>query len=151
MSIRSTLLASAAVTGLAATPALSQSLRDQLIAGYQTQGYDFIEVKTGPTQIKIEATRGNQTLEVIYDASTGEILSQEVGRAEAEDQGRTGVELDTRNEDFLGDGGGDDADDHAEDAGDDADDHAADAGDDADDDEEEDNENDDDGEEDDDD
>lgn len=44
---------------------------DQLISEYQTNGYSYIEVKSGLSQIKVEAVKDGSRIEVIYDIATG--------------------------------------------------------------------------------
>lgn len=116
------LLSSALI--LSATMSFAAVTADSLVTAYQAQGYTRIEVKTGPTQIKVEAVKGTTKVEVIYDAATGAILDQETSRAKRKDRG-TGVEVSTENRDFLnanghdnnGDNGNDDhgSDDHGAD------------------------------------
>ena len=103
-------------------PALAQEWLDEAIAGYQSQQADFIEVSRGPTQVKIEATVGTQTLEVIYDAETGVILKSEQDAADPEYIGRSGIEFDRDDDDFLDDDDSDDDDDDSDDDRDDDDD-----------------------------
>jgi hypothetical protein len=101
------LLSSALV--LSASMSFAAVTANDLVTSYQAQGFTRIEVKTGLTQIKVEAVKGTTKLEVIYDAATGAILKQESERARRSDRG-TGVELSTENRDFL-DGSDDDWDD----------------------------------------
>ena len=111
-----------------ATMAMAAVTSTDLVSAYQAQGYTKIEVITGLTQIKVEATQGNSKVEVIYDAATGAILSQQNSRAKAGDHGQ-GVEVSTSPDDFLNgsaddngnnDNGTDDAnDDHGGDGSDD--------------------------------
>lgn len=93
----------------------------QLADSYITEGYTFVEVKQGPTQTKIEAVKGASIVEAIYDNETGEIISQEIQAADAEEQARTGVEVKTTDKDFD-DSANDNNDDQA---GDEDDDHDA--------------------------
>ena len=116
------LLPLTAAATLIGSAAIAQSLSEQLISGYQAQGYDFIEVQEGLSQIKVEATRGDRTLEVIYDSRTGAILKQEIEPADADDLGRIGVEYDRRDRDFVGDDRDDDDDRRDDDHRDDDDD-----------------------------
>lgn len=74
---------------------------DAVLAKFQARDFDFIEIKEGRTQLKVEAIRGTQKLEVIYDRATGAILKQEQERADADEIGRVGVAFDRRNRDFL--------------------------------------------------
>ena len=91
----------------AASMAMAAITADELVAAYQAQGYARIEVKTGPTQIKVEAVTGQTKVEVVYDAATGAILQQETSRASRDDRG-TGVEVTSENHDFLADGASND-------------------------------------------
>ena len=136
-----------------ATVSMAAITADELVAAYQAKGYTHIEVKTGLTQIKVEAVKGNTKVEVIYDAATGAILKQESERAERDERG-TGVEVSTEDHDFLGDDDDNDEDDgdddQDDDAGDDDDDNSG-PGSHDDDDDHEGDDNDDDGDDDDDD
>lgn len=76
---------------------------DAIVSDLRADGYNFIEIKRGPTQTKIEAIRGNEELEIVYDNATGDVLKREVGRADADEIGRTGIEIDTEDRDFVGD------------------------------------------------
>jgi hypothetical protein len=128
---------------LAAGMATAAVNTDLLISDLQAQGYTWIEVKRGPTQIKIEAIKGSVKVETIIDAETGAVLKREVETASAAEQGRTGVELRDRDRDFIdvGQGGDDDSND---DSNDDSDDDNSDDSDDSDDDNSDDDSNDDD-------
>lgn len=76
---------------------------DGIVAELRAEGYDFIEIKRGPTQTKVEAIRGNRELEIVYDNETGQVLKRETGIADSSDVGRTGIEIDTEDRDFVGD------------------------------------------------
>lgn len=80
-----------------ASAAHAQSIADQVISQLEAEGFTYFEVKNGLNQVKIEAVRGAQEVEYVYDLATGELLKQEVGRADSDDQNRSGVR--TRNED----------------------------------------------------
>ena len=112
MSIKSSLLITTAALAVGSSVAYADVTADQLAAAYAD--YDYVEIKTGLTQIKVEATSGNRTLEVIYDISTGEILRSEVETA-GDDAGRVGVEFDSEDEDFIDDDERDDDDDENDD------------------------------------
>ncbi|MCR9150270.1 MAG: hypothetical protein NXH83_08855 [Rhodobacteraceae bacterium] len=90
-----------AVAALLGSAALAGPFEDRIVENLQDLGYDYIEVKTGPSQVKAEAVRGTRKLEVVYDRSTGRIISREEERAGAGYLGRTGVEFDTEGEDFV--------------------------------------------------
>ncbi len=95
---------------------------DAIIEQYQGLGFDFIEIKEGPTQTKVEAIMPDgRKFEVIYDAS-GRILKQEIERAEADELLLAGVEVSSEDEDFLDDDDDDD-DDYDDDDDDDDDDN----------------------------
>jgi hypothetical protein len=77
---------------------------DAVIEQYQNMGFQFIEVKEGLTQTKVEAIMPDgRKVEVIYDRSTVEILKQENERADGDEIGPTGVQFDNEGEDFLDD------------------------------------------------
>lgn len=90
-------LAALLLSGGAALALTSQELADQMTAA----GYTRVEVKTGPTQIKVEAIRGTEKVETIYDAATGAVLSREFELVDAGDDTRPGVEIRDRDEDFT--------------------------------------------------
>jgi hypothetical protein len=98
----------------ASGPALAQDMAERLLEEYQAEQFDYIEIDRGLTQIKVEATRDGQTIEVIYDADTGRIIDSEVDRASADDMNRTGFRIRDRNRDFTG---RDDDDDYDDDRG----------------------------------
>lgn len=110
-----TLTAAMIFTGSMAAAAVTA---DSLVQDLQARGFNHIEIKTGLTQIKAEATNGTNTFEAIYDIATGQILKSETGTVGVFDDTTPGVELSDRNRDFVriasadGDGshdGGDDA------------------------------------------
>jgi len=114
---RLTLFAAAMV--VAGSMAFGAVTSDALIAEYQTAGYTRIEVTRGPTQIKVEALRGTEKVEVIYDTATGTILMRETETLYYPETG-TGVEVEDQDSDFV-DANGEDYDDSGR-GGDDEDD-----------------------------
>lgn len=90
--------------------ATDSAFNQKVVEDLQAQGYDFIEIKNGLTQIKVEAIRGTEKLEIVYDRETGEVLKREVQRAASGEVGRSGIEIDTRNRDFLDDDEDDESD-----------------------------------------
>lgn len=94
-------LISAVVATFAGTMAIAQSATDQIINDLTGQGFQRIEIDNGIGQIKVEAIRGTQKLEVVYDRATGAILKQEVERVRAGEDTRPGVEIRNRNRDFV--------------------------------------------------
>ena len=103
MKIKSNLLILTATAALFANMAYAAIDSQSLADSYLANGYSYVEVQQGPTQTKVEAVNGNSTVEVIYSNVTGEILSQETQSTEDEYAGRTGVEIQTSEEDFLDD------------------------------------------------
>lgn len=123
------------VTGQMAAAAVTTG---ELVEQYRTDGYSWIEVTQGRTQIEVEAVRGTERIEVVYDAETGAVLETETERATVREQERSGIEVRTRDRDFAD---GDDDDDYGDDDRDDDhgdDDHDDDRGDDDDDDDDDD-------------
>lgn len=124
---------------LSAGMAMAAVNTDQVIADLQAEGYTWIEVKRGPTQIKIEAVKGTTKVETVIDAATGAVLKTETETASLRDQERTGVQVRDRNEDFVDvsgpgdDDSNDDNDDSSDDGNDDNDDSSDDSNDDNDD------------------
>ena len=128
MSIRTT-LASATILTTIAIAGHAQSISEQVVDQLTEQGYSRIEVKTRDNQVKVEAIRGDRQLEVTYDATTGDVLKQEVNDVEDHDGMVNGTPRDDEHaneasDDHRGQGrgrgrgrGGDDAedDDHGSD------------------------------------
>lgn len=95
-------LTAIAATALWITTAQADAFTEAVVAKYQDMGFDFVEIQNGVTQVKVEAIRGSEKIEVIYDRETGKILKQETERA-GDDSGRTGVQVSDRDDDFLDD------------------------------------------------
>ena len=85
-----------------------------VVTDLQGQGYTRIEIKTGPTQMKVEAIRGTEKLEIVYDIETGAILKQESGEIYQGENTTPGVQISKDDDDFV-DGKDDDEDDQEED------------------------------------
>ena len=85
---------------------------ESLIAELRAEGFDFFEIKNGPTQVKIEAVRGGEKVEMIVDRETGTVLKREIESA-GDDAGRSGMEISSRDRDFLGGSSDDDDDDNS--------------------------------------
>ena len=45
---------------------------DKIIANLRELGYDYIEIERGATRLKVEAIRGAEELEVLYDLDYGD-------------------------------------------------------------------------------
>ena len=115
------------IAALFAMPALSaqaQVTADQLATAYQSDGYSRIEVTRGLDQIKVEAIKGEQKIEVIYDAASGDILKSETSTVGANDNTRPGVKLRNKNRNFVKDGDNNGSDDNG--SNDDSDDNGSD-------------------------
>ncbi|MAN97546.1 hypothetical protein [uncultured Roseovarius sp.] len=92
----------AALATLLPVMAEASPLIDTEVTALQAEGYDRIEVKTGRTQTKIEAIRGAEKLEVVYDSTTGAVLKREIESAEYDDDISVGVKYRSRDRDFVG-------------------------------------------------
>jgi hypothetical protein len=109
MKLNSILIASA--FSLFAGIAQAAVTANTLAADFQAQGFTAIEVKQGLTQIKVEAVKNGMKTEVIYDMLTGAVLKTEVYAVQAGDRISDGVDIRTRDRDFLNDGGNSSSDD----------------------------------------
>jgi hypothetical protein len=101
---------------MAAAAITSQDVVDELTA----QDYTVTEVHTGATQIKVEAVKGDQKIEMVYDIETGSVLRSETQTLlNAGTSGETtsystsgsddnGLEDDDNGDDDNGDDNGDD-------------------------------------------
>jgi hypothetical protein len=142
-------LAALAATLILSGTAQAQSFADRLVSQFSEQGFTRMEVKNGPTQTKVEAIRGNQKVEVVYDQATGSIIKQESQRVRSGDDRSAGVEIRDRDSDFVDDrdgagradddtdedrgrgrGSDDASDDHDDDSSGHGSDHGSDSGDD---------------------
>ena len=74
---------------------------EEVVADYQGQGFTRVEVRVGPTQIKVEAIRGDQKVEVIYDSATGRALKTETETVEAGENTAPGVRIREQSRDFV--------------------------------------------------
>ncbi len=139
MKLKTRLMMFTAAAALSANMAFAAPVDPQALAdAYLAEGYTYVEIKTGPTQTKLEAVKGDRKVEVIYDNATGDVIKQEFENADDDYIGRTGVEIDNSDDDFEDDENDDDENDDDENDDDDDD-----EGDDGDDDEGDDDESDD--------
>jgi hypothetical protein len=115
-------IAAAFAGGTAGAEVSTQSIID----GFTAQGFTAIEIKRGPSQIKVEARNGATEVEVIYDRETGAVLKQEQHQTRAGEDMHNGVSVRDRNEDFLDDDDDEDDDDRSgrDDDDEDDDDHS---------------------------
>lgn len=160
MTFKSMLIASTALVSMGSSVAYADAFDDAIIANLTELGYERIEIAHGLSQIKVEAGRGSEKLEVIYDSVTGEILYQEHDDDgdDDDDGAEIGVEVEHVARNFLDQDGreiddddDEDEDEEDEDEEDDRDDDDEDDRDDDDDDDDDDEDDDDDDEDDDDD
>ena len=128
------LMMTTAALALSASMASAQVTADEIVTDLQDADYTKIEVKVGPTQIKIEAIRGDEKYEAIIDRETGDVLKAETEAVEAGDDTTPGVEIENEAEDFDEEDDEDEVDDEDDDEDDDDDDEDDDDDDDDDDD-----------------
>ena len=114
--IRRNLLASLVLVVAGGTAALALTPQD-IAERYQAQGYTHIEIKQGLTQTKVEAIRGSEKLEIVFDRATGAILKSETEQASRAEMARTGVTVRDRGRDFVRSARSDDDDDGDDDNG----------------------------------
>lgn len=149
MKLKTKLMMFTAAMALSSTMAFAAITGNDVVASYQAEAYSYIQVKEGPTQIKVEAIKDGQKIEVIYDKASGAVLKSETSTANPNEATRTGVFVRQVGRDFDRDGNGDDdsLDDNDDDNGndDDNDDSDDNGNDDGDDDHGGDDDNDDDG------
>ncbi len=122
MKLRTKLMMFTATAALTANMAYAAIDGQALADSYLADGYDFVEVKQGPTQTKVEAIKGSSKVEVVYDNENGAIIKQETETADGDDLGRTGSQVRSVDKDFEdGDDDGDEEDDDNDDDEDDDD------------------------------
>jgi hypothetical protein len=108
MKLRTRLLSYTAAVMLTPGAAFAAIDGNALADAYLAEGYDFVEVKTGPTQTKVEAIKGATKVEVVYDNASQEILKREQEAADGDDIGRVGKQVRNVNRDFERDRDDDD-------------------------------------------
>ncbi|MGL6212134.1 MAG: PepSY domain-containing protein [Paracoccaceae bacterium] len=114
------LLSTTALALLFTGAAMAAVNTDAVIADLQAQGYTSIEVKNGPSQVKVEAIRGTEQVEVVYDKDTGAVLKSEVGPVDTDEDADDGVSIRNEEDDFV-DGDRNDSDDDEDDSDEDGD------------------------------
>lgn len=88
LALRST--AFSAIAFLACTTASQAELTTQAVVDSLTaSGYTATEITTYDTTVRAEATNGTDRIEVVYDRSTGAVLSQEVSGSDGRRGGRS--------------------------------------------------------------
>ena len=116
---------------LMASTAMAQAAltSDEIAMEYVNQGYTRVEIDISATHAKVEAIKGMDKLEVIYDLATGTVLKTEHELVDADDETTPGVFVRERDERWfdVDDLNGDDEDDghrgHDDDEGHDDDHH----------------------------
>lgn len=74
---------------------------EQLTRDYAAAGYSRIEIKTGPTQTKVEAWNSTTKIETIHDTRSGAILKSETEALRSGTGVVPGVSVRERNRDFV--------------------------------------------------
>lgn len=105
MTLKAKLMMFTAAVAFSATMASAAITSNDVVATYQSQGYSYVQVKDGISQIKVEAIKDGVKLEVIYDKASGNVIRQESGAADASEATRSGVEVQQTNRDFDDNGG----------------------------------------------
>ena len=98
LSVKLLLLTS--VFALSAGIARAAITAQEVVRTYQDAAYTRIEVKEGPTQIKVEAIKDGVKIEVIYDKDSGAVISKEQHSVGASEAAATGVEISQDDTDF---------------------------------------------------
>ena len=84
--MKSFLLASSAAAVLAlAAPAIAQVSLQDYARQLGAQGYTNVEISRDNGRVKLEAARGLDKREIVWDADTGAVLSDEYGRDDDDD------------------------------------------------------------------
>lgn len=111
------LLATTLLVGFAGAAA-AQSIADQVIAGLQDQGFTSFEVEQDDGTVKVEGVRPDGTkVELVYDATTGDLLSQETYAPGTYDE--SDDDMDDDSDDSCDDDSDDDSDEGEDDSCDD--------------------------------
>jgi hypothetical protein len=99
-----TLAAAMMIAGSAVFAQTAMTANDAIATvkeAYAGTNFSRIEVRTGLTQIKVEAFSGKQKVEVILDKATGKILKRETEAAGIFENTKPGEFFSARNRDFL--------------------------------------------------
>lgn len=73
----------------------------EVIADLKADGYTRVEVRVGQSQMKVEAIRGTEKLETVYDISTGAVLKSEREAVGAGENTAPGTSVRERDRDFV--------------------------------------------------
>lgn len=115
MSFKAKLMLCTAAFAFSASMAAAAITAEDVVKSYQEAAYTYIEVKDGPTQIKVEAIKEGVKVEAIYDKATGDVLSSESHTVSAGEAGLSGVEVNKVGDDMADQSGSDGTDDNATD------------------------------------
>jgi hypothetical protein len=115
MKLKTRLMTFTAAIALSASMAHAAIDVRSLADSYVAEGYSYVEVKVGPTQVKVEAVRAARMIEVVYDSATGAVIDWEEEAVDDDYAGLTGVEISEEDEDFEDRDDEDDEDDADED------------------------------------
>ena len=108
MNIKSKLLLAGSALLFSATMAFGAITSNQLATQFQADGYSYIRIKTGLTQIKVEAVKDGTLYEVVYDIATGATIDTSTHAIGPIDTPDPGVIVRTVPRDFEDHRGGDD-------------------------------------------
>lgn len=105
--MKRTLMMTTAMVLVSGTIAMAAVTGQGLGEKYRAQGFDYVEVRVGPSQIKVEAYRNGQEVETIYDRATGNVLEREIYSFDG-NPNATGLRIRNSDRDFLDDNDGTD-------------------------------------------
>jgi hypothetical protein len=100
--MKRTLMMTTAMLMVSGTMALAAVSAEDLGQKYLQRGFDYVEVRVGPTQIKVEAYGNGQEVETIYDRQSGAVLETEIYGLEGKPNG-SGVRVRASDDDFFDD------------------------------------------------
>lgn len=66
----------------APAPALADPVEDRIRAQLTAQGYEDIEIKRKDGQLVVQSHRDKLIMETVYDAATGEVVSERARQAD---------------------------------------------------------------------
>ena len=115
MTFKAKLMICTAAFAFTASMAAAAITANDVVKSYQDAAFTYIEVKDGPTQIKVEAIKEGVKVEAVYDKDTGDVLSSESHKVAAGEAGLSGVEVKNVGGDFADQPSSDDNDDDATD------------------------------------
>ena len=89
MTFKARLMLCTAAFAFSASMAAAAITAEDVVKSYQDAAFTYIEVKDGPTQIKVEAIKEGVKVEAIYDKATGDVLSSESHKVAAGEAGQS--------------------------------------------------------------